>query len=80
MTKQEIYAQIETLIEERLREKIEITPDFRIREDLNVDSVDLMEFIIALEDTFDIEISDPEADTIFTLQDVVDFVSEKIAK
>ncbi|MGT2845879.1 acyl carrier protein [Streptococcus massiliensis] len=77
MTKEEIYNRVEVLIKERQSDLV-VTPTLRIKEDLNADSVDLMEFIIALEDEFQIDIPDPEADTLVTLQDVVDYVAGKL--
>lgn len=55
-----------------------ITLDTNIVEDLNTDSISLMEFTLALEDEFGIEISDEDAEHILTLGQVVDYVSEKI--
>ncbi|MDN6030350.1 MAG: acyl carrier protein [Lactococcus plantarum] len=52
--------------------------DTNIVEDLNTDSISLMEFTLALEDEFGIEISDEDAEHILTLGQVVDYVSEKI--
>ncbi len=55
-----------------------ITLDTNIVEDLDTDSISLMEFTLALEDEFGIEISDEDAEHILTLGQVVDYVSEKI--
>lgn len=55
-----------------------ITLDTNIVEDLNTDSISLMEFTLALEDEFGIEISDEDAEHILTLGQVVDYVSDKI--
>ena len=49
-----------------------ITLDTNIVEDLNTDSISLMEFTLALEDEFGIEISDEDAEHILTLGQVVE--------
>lgn len=55
-----------------------ITLDTNIVNDLNADSISLMEFTLALEDEFGIEISDEDAEHILTIGQVVDYISEKI--
>jgi acyl carrier protein len=48
----------------------------RFREDLSGDSLDTVEFVMELEDAFDIEIPDSMAEKIKTVGDVVDFVEK----
>lgn len=55
-----------------------VTLETNIVEDLGADSISLMEFTLALEDEFGIEISDEDAEHILTLGQVVDYVSDKI--
>jgi len=54
----------------------EVTPDSRFREDLEADSLDLVELIMAFEEEFDGEISDEEAQQIQTVGQAVDYVNE----
>ena len=77
MSEQDIYKKIETLIKERQGEDFQVTPSLAIRDDLGADSVDLMEFIITLEDEFAVDIPDEAADQLFSLQDVVDYIQEQ---
>ena len=77
MTREQIYARIEKMIKDRRGESFQVTPTMDIREDLGADSVDLMEFIIGLEDEFGIEITDLDADGFTGLDDVVAFIAEK---
>lgn len=58
------------------REKV--TPDARFREDLEADSLDLVELIMAFEDEFGGEISDEEAQTIQTVGDAIKYIEEKM--
>lgn len=50
----------------------------RLREDLNVDSLDAVELIMELEDTFNIKISDDEAQKLKTIGDIVSFIEPKV--
>lgn len=47
-------------------------------DELNADSLDVVEIIMNIEDEFDIEISDPEAESVRTVGDIVRVVSSKI--
>ncbi len=60
MTKKEIFDRIVTIIQERQGEDFVVTESLSLKDDLDADSVDLMEFILTLEDEFSIEISDEE--------------------
>lgn len=57
-----------------------ITPEASFTEDLNIDSLDNVEFIMALEEQFEIEIPDEDAEKFLTVKDAVDYVDEKISK
>jgi len=67
------------VIRERLMvsEKTEINEDTRLIEDLGADSLDLVDLVMALEEEFDIEIPDEDAEKIFTVREVIDYVQEK---
>jgi acyl carrier protein len=55
-----------------------VTPEARFREDLEADSLDLVELIMAFEDKFGGEISDEDAQKISTVGDAVKYVQEKM--
>lgn len=55
-----------------------VTQDARFREDLEADSLDLVELIMEFEDEFGGEISDEEAQKITTVGDAVAFIDEKM--
>lgn len=50
----------------------------RLREDLNVDSLDAVELIMELEDTFNVKIADDEAQKLKTIGDIVNFLTPKV--
>ena len=57
-----------------------VKPEARFREDLEADSLDLVELVMAFEDKFGAEISDEQAQKIITVGDAVKFVEEQQAK
>lgn len=79
ISKEALFAKIkESLVKTLNLDAETITLESNVVEDLNADSISLMEFTLALEDEFGIEISDEDAEHILTLGQVVDYVSEKI--
>lgn len=55
-----------------------VTPEARFREDLEADSLDLVELIMAFEDKFGGEISDEDAQSITTVGDAVTYIDERM--
>ncbi|HJE14948.1 MAG TPA: acyl carrier protein [Lapidilactobacillus dextrinicus] len=75
MTEAEAFDKITGLIADRFDvEKEAITKQTKIKDDLSADSIDLVEFVLELEDTFDDEIPDEDAEKIITVGDAVDYV------
>lgn len=56
-----------------------LTSDANILEDLGADSLDVVELVMAIEEQFDIEIPDEDAESMRTLGDVEKYVSERVA-
>jgi len=56
----------------------EITPDASFIDDLGADSLDIVELVMAMEEEFDIEIPDDEAEKIQTIGDALSYVSERV--
>jgi acyl carrier protein len=57
-----------------------VTPDARFREDLEADSLDLVELIMAFEDEFQGEISDEQAQNIQTVRDAISYIDNEMTK
>ena len=75
MTEAEIFDKIATLIADNFQlDKDKITMDTNFTEDLDADSIDLVEFIMQLEDEFGAEIPDEEAAKIITVADAVAYI------
>ncbi|ANK59384.1 acyl carrier protein [Loigolactobacillus backii] len=75
MSDQEIYDKIAKLIEDHFELSADkITMNLNFKKDLNADSIDVVEFVLELEDTFGAEISDDDAEKLVTVGDAVAYV------
>lgn len=54
-----------------------ITPDARLKEDLDIDSLAAVELSLELETEFDVQIEDEELEKLVTVQDIIDIIKEK---
>jgi acyl carrier protein len=71
------YERLKKIIVEQLGvDEEEVQPQASFVEDLNADSLDLVELIMSLEEEFGMEISDDDAEKIQKVQDAVDFIEE----
>lgn len=78
MSRVEILQKMQLVIQEQLgREDIVLTEATKL-DDLGVDSIELMEFIINLEDEFALEISDNTIDHMDKVSDLLDCLSEQL--
>ena len=78
MTDQQIFERIVTIIQERQGEDFVVTENLSLKDDLDADSVDLMEFVLTIEDEFGIEISDEEIDNLQSVADVLAIIKNRI--
>ena len=77
---EEIQAKIIQIISEQLgKDKSEIKMSSHFIEDLDADSLDTVELVMALEEEFDIDIPDEAAEKITTVESAVDFIVESKA-
>ena len=67
----------EVVVEQLSVSADEVKEDAKFVEDLGADSLDVVELVMALEEKFDIEIPDDEAEKIQTLNDVVAYIESK---
>ncbi|HOB21622.1 MAG: acyl carrier protein [Firmicutes bacterium] len=74
-----VFDKVKELIVENLGVNPEaVTPEASFVEDLGADSLDVVEFVMALEQEFELEIPDEDAEGIKTVGDAVDYISERI--
>jgi len=80
MTREEVFEQVKSILVETLSvDEDKVTPDARFQEDLETDSLDLVELVMTMEDKFGIKITDEEAAGIKTVGDAVDFVMGRLS-
>ena len=74
---EEIQAKVVKIISEQLgKDESEITMSSNFIEDLDADSLDTVELVMALEEEFEVDIPDEAAEKITTVQSAVDFITE----
>jgi acyl carrier protein len=78
-----------TTVEEKVKELVldildvkpeALVPSAKFIEDLSATSIDIVEIVTAIQNSFDVDITDEEAEKVRTIQDAVDFLKEAIAK
>jgi acyl carrier protein len=79
MTREEVLEHVKSILVETLSvDEDKVTEEARFQEDLETDSLDLVELIMTMEDKFAIKITDEEAAEIKTVGDAVDFVMGRL--
>lgn len=69
---------IKKIVVDRLGvDEAEVKPEASFKDDLGADSLDVVELVMELEDEFDLEISDEDAEKITTVQEVIDYINNK---
>jgi acyl carrier protein len=76
-SKEEILTMLRPIIAEQLGvDESEVKEEASFTDDLNADSLDLVEMIMSLEEKFHVQISDEDAEKITTVGEAVDFIYE----
>ena len=84
----EVYERIvDTLVVDFQKDRDEIRPDTKLKEELGLDSLDRVDLVVALESAYDVEISEGSDDTVKkqfyqckTVQEIADFLTELVIK
>lgn len=81
MNNQTIFEKVQSVVSEQLGvEPEQVTPTASFTTDLGADSLDTVELVMALEETFQIEIPDDAAEKITVVQEAVDYISQAAPK
>ena len=79
MSSEEIFEKVKAIIIDLLQvSEDSVTLDANFIDDLGADSLDLVELIMGIEEEFNIEIPDGEAEKVVTVGDVVDYIKENV--
>ena len=79
MSSEEVFEKVKNVIIEQLGvAENNITMEASFIDDLGADSLDIVELIMALEEEFDIEIPDSDAEKVVTVGDVVDYIKDHV--
>jgi len=75
--KKEMVEKVKLLVSEQLGvDEAEVTPSASFVDDLGADSLDQVELVMALEEAFDVEINDEDAEKIRTVQEAIDYIDK----
>ncbi len=79
MSTEEVFEKVKGIIVEQLGvAEASVTLEASFIDDLGADSLDIVELVMALEEEFDIEIPDADAEKVTTVGDVVDYIKENV--
>ncbi len=74
-----VEEKVKNIIAEQLGVEAEsITPDASFIDDLGADSLDIVELVMTMEEEFDLEIPDEDAEKIKTVNDVINYIKAKV--
>jgi acyl carrier protein len=75
----DVEAKVKEIIATQLMvDEEEVTPKSTLVDDLGADSLDVVEIVMQLEEDFDLEIPDEEAENVKTVQDIIDGIKRKL--
>ncbi len=81
MTRTEVEETIKKFLVEELEiEQDKITTDARLKEDMGIDSLDLVDIVVIVEKYFGFKIKSEEMATVLTMKDFCDYIESKITK
>ena len=79
MSSEEIFEKVKRIIVDLLQvSEDNVTTESNFIDDLGADSLDIVELIMALEEEFDIEIPDTDAEKVVTVGDVVEYIKDNV--
>lgn len=74
----DVFERVKRIIVDRLGvDESEVTPEASFKDDLGADSLDIVELVMELEDEFDMEISDEDAEKITNVGEVISYIESR---
>lgn len=71
----DVFERVKKIVVDRLGvDEAEVTPEASFKDDLGADSLDVVELVMELEEEFDLEISDEDAEKVTTVGEVVKYI------
>ncbi len=76
---EDILARVKKIVADRLDvDEADVKPEANFKEDLEADSLDVVELVMELEDEFNLEISDEDAEKILSVGDVIEYIKAHV--
>ena len=81
MNQEEILTKLKTIVMDRLSvDEEQVKPEASFVEDLSADSLDIVELIMGIEEEFDIEIPDEDAEKLTTVGEATEYIKSKLVQ
>ncbi|MBO4108432.1 phosphopantetheine-binding protein [Streptococcus suis] len=74
MTKEQVYQRVVAIIQEEKGDDFQVQAESSLADNIAADSVEIMEFVLTLEDEFGVDVPDAAIERFETLADIVDFI------
>lgn len=78
MDKETIFSKLKKILDDQGADTSEIKPASTFKDDLKLDSLDLVEVILALEEAYEIKVPDEDAESLITVDDAVNYIAGKL--
>ncbi|HEL1587319.1 TPA: acyl carrier protein [Streptococcus suis] len=74
MTREQVYQRVVAIIQEEKGDDFQVQAESSLADNIAADSVEIMEFVLTLEDEFGVDVPDAAIERFETLADIVDFI------
>ncbi|MGQ7321941.1 acyl carrier protein [Streptococcus suis] len=78
MTREQVYQRVVAIIQEEKGDDFQVQAGSSLADNIAADSVEIMEFVLTLEDEFGVDVPDAAIERFETLADVVDFIAGEL--